>query len=106
MKHLFVIGLSLSTALGAMAQNTAKRPAALSAKPAVEAPVSAAPAPAEPAPAAAPTPAPAPEAIPAVPAETPEATVARFFAALQRKEVDGAYDQLTKGTKIAERADD
>ena len=32
--------------------------------------------------------------------------MARFFAALQRKEVDGAYDQLTKGTKIAERADD
>ena len=32
--------------------------------------------------------------------------MARFFASLQRKEVDQAYDQLTKGTKIAERADD
>ena len=30
----------------------------------------------------------------------------RFFAAIQRKEVDAAYDQLTKGTKIAERAED
>ena len=29
-----------------------------------------------------------------------------FFSALQRKEVDAAYDQLTKGTKIAERAED
>ena len=52
----------------------------------------------------APTPAPAPTPTPEP--ELPEATVARFFAMVQRKEVDAAYDQLTKGTKIAERAED
>jgi hypothetical protein len=56
-------------------------------------------------------------AAPAAPAETPpvaqvaepdspEKTVARFFASIQRKEVDQAYETLTKGTKIAERAED
>jgi hypothetical protein len=38
--------------------------------------------------------------------ETPERTIARFFAYLQRREVDQAYDQLTRGTKIAEHAED
>ena len=38
--------------------------------------------------------------------DTPEKIIARFFAYLQRKEVDQAYDQLTRGTKIAERAED
>jgi hypothetical protein len=38
--------------------------------------------------------------------EPPENTIARFFAYLQRKEVEQAYDQLTRGTKIAERAED
>ena len=36
----------------------------------------------------------------------PEKIIARFFSYLQRKEVDQAYDQLTRGTKIAERAED
>ena len=44
------------------------------------------------------------------PAETeadgPDKIIARFFSYLQRKEVDQAYDQLTRGTKIAERAED
>ena len=47
---------------------------------------------------------------PAIPAETeadgPDRIIARFFSYLQRKEVDQAYDQLTRGTKIAERAED
>ncbi len=60
-------------------------------------------------------PAPAVVAKPAVPGaaepteadgETPEKIIARFFAYLQRKEVDQAYDQLTRGTKIAERSED
>jgi hypothetical protein len=55
------------------------------------------PAPAEPAPAAAET---------TTEPDTPERTVARFFASVQRGEVNQAYDVLTKGTKIAERADD
>jgi hypothetical protein len=38
--------------------------------------------------------------------DTPEKNIARFFAYVQRKEVDQAYDQLTRGTKIAERAED
>jgi hypothetical protein len=60
--------------------------------------------PAKPAPA--PAPAPAPEVpIPAEP-DTPEKAINRFFAYLQRREVDQAYDQLTRGTKIAERAED
>ncbi len=54
-------------------------------------------------------------AVPDAPVEaddTPANVVARFFATLQRatppanKEVDQAYEVLTKGTKIAERADD
>ena len=36
----------------------------------------------------------------------PDRIIARFFSYLQRKEVDQAYDQLTRGTKIAERAED
>jgi hypothetical protein len=48
--------------------------------------------------------APAPE--PVTEPETPERTIARFFLYLQRKEVDQAYDQLTRGTKIAEHAED
>ena len=51
-----------------------------------------------------------PSAEPPVPAETeadgPDRIIARFFSYLQRKEVDQAYDQLTRGTKIAERAED
>ena len=58
-----------------------------------------------------------PSAKPAVVAETgaqntvqageePEKIVARFFSYLQRKDVDTAYDQLTRATKIAERAED
>jgi len=63
-----------------------------------------------------------PPAVPAVPANTeppvataapdeaeaegPEKIIARFFLSLQRKEVEQAYDQLTRGTKIAERAED
>lgn len=39
-------------------------------------------------------------------ADSPEKIIARFFSYLQRKEVDQAYDQLTRGTKIAERAED
>ena len=44
----------------------------------------------------------------AAPAEndSPEKIIARFFAYLERKEVDQAYDQITRGTKIAERAED
>ncbi len=48
----------------------------------------------------------APDPAPVVEAETPEKIIARFFSFVQRKEVDAAYDQLTKGTKIAERAED
>ncbi len=50
---------------------------------------------------------PAPAIPPVVAADdTPEKNIARFFAYVQRKEVDQAYDQLTRGTKIAERAED
>jgi hypothetical protein len=46
-------------------------------------------------------------AVPAEPeADGPDKIIARFFSYLQRKEVDQAYDQLTRGTKIAERAED
>ncbi|MEK0447972.1 MAG: hypothetical protein RL088_240 [Verrucomicrobiota bacterium] len=38
--------------------------------------------------------------------EEPEKIVARFFSYLQRKDVDTAYDQLTRATKIAERPED
>ena len=43
---------------------------------------------------------------PSTASETPEKIIARFFSYLQRREVDQAYDQLTRGTKIAERAED
>lgn len=51
---------------------------------------------------------PAPAVAPETPTEpeTPERTIARFFQYLQRREVDQAYDQLTRGTKIAEHAED
>jgi hypothetical protein len=39
-------------------------------------------------------------------ADAPEKIIARFFSYLERREVDQAYDQLTRGTKIAERAED
>ena len=39
-------------------------------------------------------------------ADGPDKIIARFFSYLQRREVDQAYDQLTRGTKIAERAED
>ena len=38
--------------------------------------------------------------------DSPEKIIARFFSYLQRREVEQAYDQLTRGTKIAERAED
>ena len=43
---------------------------------------------------------------PATTGELPEKIVNRFFGYLQRKDVDTAYDQLTRATKIAERAED
>lgn len=43
---------------------------------------------------------------PAATGEMPEKIVNRFFGYLQRKDVDTAYDQLTRNTKIAERAED
>ena len=43
---------------------------------------------------------------PAQAGELPEKIVNRFFGYLQRKDVDTAYDQLTRATKIAERSDD
>ena len=59
------------------------------------------------------TPAPKPAIVaepaadhPAPAGEMPEKIVNRFFGYLQRKDVDTAYDQLTRNTKIAERADD
>ena len=60
------------------------------------------------APAAAEPAAPAVETTAPVEAEAdgPEKIIARFFSYLQRREVDQAYDQLTRGTKIAERAED
>ena len=61
--------------------------------------------PAVPANIAKPTASPAAEAT-TTEADGPEKIIARFFAQLQKKEVDVAYDQLTRGTKIAERADD
>lgn len=39
-------------------------------------------------------------------ADGPEKIIGRFFSYLQRREVDQAYDQLTRGTKIAERPED
>ena len=56
------------------------------------------------------TPAAGPVVETAVPGETeadaPDKIIARFFSYLQRREVEQAYDQLTRGTKIAERAED
>ncbi|MEQ1853324.1 MAG: hypothetical protein ABMA01_17225 [Chthoniobacteraceae bacterium] len=39
-------------------------------------------------------------------ADGPEKIIGRFFSYLQRREVDQAYDQLTRETKIAERPED
>ena len=47
-----------------------------------------------------------PAETPASETDGPDKIIARFFTLLQRREVDQAYDQLTRGTKIAERADD
>jgi hypothetical protein len=96
MKFSMILCAASIFGVAAIAQNTG-RPTPKVTKPTL------APEPAA-APAAAPAPAAATEI--AVEANTPEETVTRFFAALQRKEVDAAYDQLTKGTKIAERAED
>ena len=103
MKTIFFLFVVLSTFAVAQTRPSPKKP-----KPTLVPEPTAAPAPAPTTPA---TPAPAPAAAsaevppPAV-GEAPEATVGRFFSYLQRKEVDLAYDQLTKGTKIAERAED
>jgi hypothetical protein len=89
---VFVLGAA------AFAQNT--RPTPKATKPTLTPEPPAAAAPAAPAP---------PASTPAEPVaepESPEKTMMRFFSALQRKEVDAGYDQLTKGTKIAERAED
>src|SRR5688572_29449798 len=92
---LFVLSV---LGVAAIAQNT--RPAPKVTKPTLTPEPPAAAAPAAPAP-----PASAP-VDPVVEGESPEKTMMRFFSALQRKEVDAGYDQLTKGTKIAERAED
>lgn len=47
-----------------------------------------------------------PAETPASDADSPDKIIGRFFAQLQKREVDAAYDQLTRGTKIAERAED
>ena len=96
MKPIFVLCLSLAAAVSVIAQNPTVRPVPKTTKP-VLAPEPLAAAPVAPDPAIVP---PTPEG------EAPEKTIARFFGYLQRKEVDLAYDQLTKGTKIAERAED
>ena len=87
---------------GAFAQSTPNRPSPKISKPNLAPEPTAAPA--VPAPAAATPPAEVQPAV--VEGEAPEKTIARFFSYLQRKEVDHAYDQLTKGTKIADRAED
>jgi hypothetical protein len=99
MKFLPVICLTSIAVAGALAQT---RPVPKVSKPNL------APEPAvtAPAPAAAPTPTAADAPPGPVEGEAPEKTIARFFSYLQRKEVDQAYDQLTKGTKIADRAED
>jgi hypothetical protein len=102
MKFVLVSILLFATGSALVAQNTTIRPTPRTSQPTLTpepSPASAAtPGTAVPATAAA-EPAPAPE-------DSPERTIARFFGYLQRKEVDMAYDQLTKGTKIAERAED
>lgn len=77
---------------------------------------SATPAPAKPvaapvatAPAAAAAPAPTTPALPPVDLtsmEAPAQLAARFFAALEKNDVEGAYDGLTKNSKIAERPEE
>ncbi len=61
-----------------------------------------------PAGAAEPAPSATPVATPAAPAskrETPETSIETFFLALKAGQVEAAYDQLTRGTVIAERAE-
>jgi hypothetical protein len=96
MKFLFVFCLSIAAAHAAFAQGSTLRPSPKTPKPTLTPePVAAAPV------------TPEPTLVTSVPeGEAPEKTIARFFSYLQRKEVDHAYDQLTKGTKIAERAED
>jgi hypothetical protein len=96
MKLIFAACLSFFVTAGVLAQNTNVRPAPKATKPSLAPdPVAAGPATVD-----------AAVAAPAGEGEAPETTIARFFGYLQRKEVDLAYDQLTKGTKIAERAED
>lgn len=68
---------------------------------AVDKEAAAAPAEAKPAEAAA-------EPAPAAPETStdPLKNIGDFFASLAKKDIEGAYDNLTKGTKIAERAED
>jgi hypothetical protein len=96
MKIFFAACLGAFAISSAFAQTNTTRPAPKTPKPTL------APEP------AAPAAAPADPALtaPAAEGEAPEKTIARFFGYLQRKEVDVAYDQLTRGTKIAERAED
>ncbi len=39
-------------------------------------------------------------------ADAPDQMAQRFFSALQKADVDGAYDHLTRGSKIAERPEE
>ena len=100
MKFLFVVCLTAMAAADVVAQNTTPRPSPKTPKPTLT------PEPAAAAPAPVATPAETAAPAPATEGEAPEKTIARFFSYLQRKEVDQAYDQLTRGTKIAERAED
>jgi hypothetical protein len=96
MKSFIVLFSIFATATGAVALAPALRPAPKTTRPAL------APEPAAAAPVAA-----DPNAATPIPeGEAPEKTIARFFGYLQRKEVDLAYDQLTRGTKIADRKED
>jgi hypothetical protein len=85
-----ITAITIALCVTAAAQET-RKPKAQPAAPAVPA------APADPGPAT---------TEPATEPDTPEKTVAKFFASIQRKEVDQAYEALTRGTKIAERAED
>jgi hypothetical protein len=87
-----ITAFAIALCLNATAQDTQKPKLRPPTAPSVPEPAPSATAPAATAPASEP--------------ETPEKTVARFFASIQRKEVDQAYEVLTKGTKIAERAED
>ena len=107
MKTIFSLFAALSVLAVAQTSNPG-RPSPKKPKPTLVPETTAAPAPTATSPATPGTtpPAASAEATPPTEGEAPEVTVGRFFAYLQRKEVDVAYDQLTKGTKIADRADD